>query len=402
MASFLDTILLGKKYESIELFTLDGKESDSIAFLQLEKKGKEIAISRAETFDNYDSFTNVKSKSPLWITVNTSRVLQKQVYDTDSNDRKLLHKAFPNIKADEFYYDIWRNDTLSLVAVCRKSYIDGLLNEFAGLRVAGFSLGVNPVSNITGFDVPGVLFTNTQQLTISGEEAGIVPLNEPVNKSYIINGLEVSNNFLLCFAGALNLLLSGEGTTGNTKEQSAILMDTYRQKAFFEKGLTAGIALLLGVLFINFMLFSYYFRQSEELEQDAALHIADSESLKQISLRVNEKQEKVKTFTGTASSHSAVLINELVKELPHSISLSEITLHPIEKKIKDNEVILTNDTIITVSGTSLVTDDFTGWIADAEKLPLISKITIVSFGKGQGNSTDFTLRINTGKDEAQQ
>lgn len=396
MASIFDTLLLGKKYNSIEFFTQNGK--DSIAFLQLENKKKEITVARAEIYKEAGSLE--KGKYPLWVTVNTAHVLQKQVPDTDTNDRKLLHKAFPNIKTDEFYYEIWRCGTLSFISVCRKSYVEELLLTLSGFRVAGFSLGVSPVSNIINFDLPGVIFTNTQRITPMAEENNILLLDAAVNHNYTINGLEISNPYLLCFAGALTLLIKTGSTTGNTNEQSVILMEGYRQKAFFEKGMVAGVAFILVVLLINFVLFTYYFSKAEELDQAAALYSADADALMQIRRRVEGKQEKLKAFAGTASSESAGLINELVESLPHSITLSEMSFHPMEKKIKEGERIDTQDNIITVSGTTSETSDFTHWIADSEKVGRVAKITIVSFGKGPDSGADFTIQIILNDHEA--
>ncbi|TEB41551.1 hypothetical protein D0809_24950 [Flavobacterium circumlabens] len=88
-----------------------------------------------------------------------------------------------------------------------------------------------------------------------------------------------------------------------------------------------------------------------------------------------------------------MLINEIVKEIPSSILLTELIFNPLEKKIKAGEAVLTTDKSITVTGTTLSNDDFTHWIENIEKIKWIDKVLIAHFGKNDANETEFSIKI---------
>ena len=232
MASFLQNILSGKNYIGIECFSVNNE--DSYAFLQVTRKKGNLEITRKEIFEE-NQLKAEKTKLLASLIINNNHVLQKEVLGTDNNDKKLLHKGFPNIQLDEFYYEIWRKGNTSIIAVCRKSYIDEkikLLSE--SFRIASISLGLCSLANITDFVNDTSVVTNTQRITLETEENSLsVYSGEKV--IYDVNGLAVDNRWIIAFAGVLDSIIAAGKTTGSTVELKSTLAEKFRQKAFFEK-----------------------------------------------------------------------------------------------------------------------------------------------------------------------
>ena len=130
MASKLENFLFGKRYIGIEFFSTNGE--DKIAYLEAERKKKEIIISKSRVFGSKEELLANKSNSPAMIVINTQHTLQKEIESIDPNDRKLLHKAFPNLQTEEFYYEIWRKGAVSIVSICRKQYVNELVSSLSG------------------------------------------------------------------------------------------------------------------------------------------------------------------------------------------------------------------------------------------------------------------------------
>lgn len=391
MANFLEKILFGKQYIGIELFSVNNE--DKIAFLQVERKKDELVISKNEIFDKVDSSSVEKSKSPAILLINNIQVLQKETAGIDPNDRKLLHKAFPNLQIDDFYYEIWRRETSSIITICRKNYVDDTIISFNNMfTITAVSLGLSSISNLASFSLPNVVTTNTQTLFLNNEDNFTLSgVTENIN--YVINGLQVSNTYLLSFSGILKLLLPGV-TTGSITDLNLVLIENFKQQSFFGKGIKAGLILILSLLVINFLLFTHYFDKAREMNEKVSLNQSGIENIKKIKQRIKEKEQTFKNFTNSSASRSSLLINEFIKILPSSILLSEIAYHPLEKKIKEGEAILSEDGTIIIVGSTLSNEAFSSWIEKAEKMNRVKDVMITSFGKDVDNNTVFSIKIS--------
>lgn len=117
MAKFsLNNFLLGKQYIAVEHFTLNSE--DKVALLLVENKKEGLVISKKDRV-SYNGTIAEKwdPKLPFFLIINSNQVIQKEVSGIDPLDEKLLHKSFPNTNWDEFYYEIWRVKTKSVIAI---------------------------------------------------------------------------------------------------------------------------------------------------------------------------------------------------------------------------------------------------------------------------------------------
>nr|WP_315202922.1 hypothetical protein [uncultured Flavobacterium sp.] len=390
----LRTLLLGKQYIGIERFSLNSEEK--MAVLLVEKKKGELTIIKKDKISYSETLPEKWDKKlPFFLIVNTNQVIQKEVDGIDSSDEKLLHKAFPNTNWDEFYFEIWRLKTKSLAAISRKKYVEELLSNYSkqGISVAGISLGICSISEIMNYSEEKQLSTNHQTVTWK-EEGPIVKLNTATLKSnFNINGLTVQNSHLLTFAGILRLILNSTANTGNLINLSNQLYEDYNQNSFFSKGIKLMIGILLTILLINFLTFSHYFRLAEETSESLLLSKSSLEEVVKTKQRIQAKEQKVKNVAAMTSSQSSFVINEITKNIPHSILLTELVYHPLEKKIKAEEPILAQEKTITLSGTTISNTAFTHWVEEMEQLKWMNQVVITHFGKNDLNETEFSIKL---------
>jgi Tfp pilus assembly protein PilN len=390
----ITSILLGKQYIGIEHFTLNNEEK--VALLLVEKKKEGLVIVQKDRV-NYNQKIAEKwdTQLPFFLVINTNQVIQKEVSGIDISDDKLLHKAFPNTNWDDFYYEIWRLNTKSIIAITRKTYLDELLSQYENqkITVAGTSLGIGAISEIVAYTNDDLLYTNHQMISKQEEQQIITSgLPDAVIK-YHINDLEIQNRHLLAFSGILRLIVNGSANSGSAVSYSEMLYDTFNQKQFFAKGLKVMIGIVLAILVLNFIFFSRYYKLAQETAETVLVNQSSQEDINKIKQRIILKEEKVKSSIGKTDSQSSLLINEIAKVIPSSIVLTELIFNPLEKKIKPEETIITTDKIITITGTILANDAFTNWIETIEKLKWIDKVTITHFGKNEANETEFSIKI---------
>ncbi|WP_281336000.1 general secretion pathway protein [Flavobacterium eburneipallidum] len=390
----LATLLLGKQYIGIEHFSLNNEEK--MAILLVEKKKEELIIIKKDRLTHSETLPEKWDKTlPFFLVINTNKVIQKEVQGIDASDDKLLHKAFPNNNWEEFYFETWRFKTKSIVAISRKNYIEEITFNYnkQGITIAGISLGIGSIAEIINYTDREELFTNHQTICKS-EESPIIQTNTKIADTVLnINGLEVQNTHLLAFAGILRLLLNGTKNTGNLINYSHQLYEKYNQKSFFSKGIKLMIGILLTILLVNFLLFSHYFKLAAETSENLLLSKYSFEEVIKTKQRILAKEQKVNNVVAMTASQSSLVINEISKRIPSSILLTELVYHPLEKKIKIEEPILTQVKTITLSGTTINNTAFTHWIESLERLKWMKQVIITHFGKNDLNETEFSIKL---------
>lgn len=396
----LDTILLGNQFVGVELFSINGE--DAVAQIFVEKKKDELLITNKEMRSNYDHFKEKPSKGiPVFLTINNSHTIHKEVEGGEKNDSKLLYKAFPNLKVEDFFYEIWRLESVAVIAICRKSYVNDLLHNFKEKQIAisGISLGVCGVATIKNFIEESIVKTNGQTISLEDETTIVNPNENNLIKACNINGLEVENTYLLSFTSVLQNLVPNT-TSGSITEFNTTLFADFKQNSFFRNGIKWAVYSLLAMLLINFFLFNYYFKKANETSTTIVANKSLIEEIKSTKERIKNKEEKLGNNNGYLGIKNSYLINELVKNVPHSVLLSELTYHPIEKKMKEDEKIAFESDKIILAGTTNSPTELTNWFEELDELDWIENSTILHFGKNEENQTLFTLQLKIDTNES--
>lgn len=388
------SLLLGKQYIGIEHFTLGNEEK--IAMLLVENKKEGLVIIQKDRI-NYTQKIAEKwdVRLPFFLVINTNQVIQKEVTSIEPSDEKLLHKAFPNTNWEEFYFEIWRLKTKSIIVIARKAYLNEVLSHYEKqkITIAGISLGICALAEIVEYTDEDQIYTNHQMIS-RPEELQMISSGESDSAiTYNINDLEIQNRQLLAFSGILRLIINTSPNSGSIISYSETLYDAYNQKQFFTKGLKVMIGVVLTVLILNFIFFTHYYKLAEETAETVLVNKSSLEDVNKIKKRIIVKEEKVKSSIGKTDSQSSLIINEIAKGIPSSIVLTELTFNPLEKKIKTDEAIVTNDEVIIITGITLANDTFTNWIETIEKFKWIDKVLIIHFGKNEANETEFSIKI---------
>ncbi|EDP95096.1 hypothetical protein U8527_08710 [Kordia algicida OT-1] len=149
-------------------------------------------------------------KQHVFLVLNNDDVLSKYVWSTEKENNRLLFEAFPNLKINDFYYEINSQGSFHNIAICRKSLVDKLIASYKmqQITIVGFSLGNTMTSFVNNFIEESNYYTSNTLLTKENEAITDVQLIEnPLNKTHIINGLEVKSSQLLSFSGVLSHIL---------------------------------------------------------------------------------------------------------------------------------------------------------------------------------------------------
>lgn len=383
----------GNLYCGVEHSYLNGQEKLNV--LLLKKKNGEFFVEKTFESDTIIQLKGqLKKQQHLFLIINTNQVLSK-ILEGAYEPQKTLGKAFPNLNIEDFYYEIHATSENTFISICRKNYIDNILQEYNAnhLNVIGFSLG-----NLIGSQLKSYLNNrsiNSTNASISFGNNGISGIKKSENivvSNITINDLEVTNVQVLPLAGIIAYYTNQKTNTSNFNQLCSVLSDNFKHIRIFGIGLKFGLSLTFTLLLISFLFFSHFSSKINNMKSELELNKAEKKSMVRLANDVSKKERLVTDFSMT-SSKSSWYLDQIGGSIPTSIILSELQYQPLEKNIKkDNEILLKENKII-IKGSANNTTDFSQWIKALEQQDWIDKVTIQQYGIGKKVNTEFELLI---------
>lgn len=386
--------LFGNRFCSVE--HTSNKDVPIIHACVLKKTKKEVDISATLSCGSIKVLAEKLSKNQsVFLIINNDYVLTKVIASEQVDDLKLVNQAFPNINTSEFYFEIVKQKDTQVVSVCRRSYIDDLIKEYSkhNLCVVNFSLGNSILSHVLGYLDDGIVFTSNTTVSVAENSiTSIEQTDELPEVYYNINGLKVQRQYLLSFSGALNLLLNSYHSFVNYQNTILVIFNDYKQKRFFNQFLKFGLVFILGVLLVNFILFNSYFERVKSLNETSQINQAAKQQILEFNESVIKSKKMTDDMLKSSISKSSFYIDAISRSLPSSILLSQINYQPLDKKIKEGQLISQQINAIIVSGSSNDSKQYSIWIAHLEDLNWTTYIEVLDYSDFK-SSSKFSIKI---------
>src|SRR5690606_34551606 len=140
----------GNRYCGIEHISFGGKETINASILKKSKKELHIdTVFECNTIEDLSEL--IPKNSHAFLVLNNDNVLTKKVENRQRETIKLVHQAFPNINSNDFMYEVLIQNDVHFVSICRKSYIEEIIESYKRKKIAiiNLSLGNLLIANIT-------------------------------------------------------------------------------------------------------------------------------------------------------------------------------------------------------------------------------------------------------------
>jgi len=399
---FITYLILGKRFCGIEISSRNSK--DTFLVTSLRKRKKELTIDMQFEVESVDLIAEkLPKKQHVFLIVNTNHVLFKKVTTSNTNQNAILNGAFPNINTHDFYYEIISgNNNTSFIALCRKNYVDTIIDDFKAknIFVTSFSLSNNLITEITNFVTLKSIQSSNAQVTLDGEIKD-VNITDTINKQeeYDVNGLLTANKYILSLSGALTAFLNTNNRISNSEEKINSLFQDFKHQILFKKGLQGSLIVFLVALLLNFFLFNHYFSKVNELQQTSQVNTINKNAVLSLDKKL-KKTEKIATdILKSSASKSSFYVNEIIKLIPNSILLSELNYQPLQKRIKKNQNILIQNNTIIISGVSSESESFSNWIKQLENYEWVKTVDIHDYSDTSTSRTEFSIKLNLSHEE---
>jgi hypothetical protein len=390
--SLLKNKIIGNEFLAIEIFSIT---NDDLLFsiTHIRKVKNELQIISSKIVSEIDTKSIKKLQIPIFININTNKVLHKTLENLEKNETLVFKKAFPGLKTEEFYFSIWNTENENIIFIARKEYvqkIESLFKEISSFFL-NINIGISPLKNIIEYFTPdSSIVLNAKSLDLSNYN--ITNTSETVSKNFSVNGIQISSEDILNFSSVINFLTQNK-YIGNISELNNKTEDSFFQNVFFKKTSKALIYFSLAALTINYFFFSHYFDQYNRL---ASLNQnSEFEQQKIISLEqeVVKKEQILKAHNLPSNLKPSYIINNIVKEIPSTVILSELIFNPILKKGKDGTISEFNKNELILSGKTSNSEKLLTWTKELEQKKAIKKISFIKYEKTDLNNTFFSLKI---------
>ena len=385
----------GLHYAAIEHHTVAEKEH--LRILLIKKNKNEFSIQSQQGHENLEQLKTVfKENQHLYLNINNNQVITK-IITKELDQNKALRTAFPNIKSSDFYFEIVQFTAKTSVSICRKNYINNLLDSYKKLKikVIGFSLANCAIQHLISFVEINKINTNNATVTINNNQIQDILPNENIEvKNYTINGLEISNNYILTLATIIAYYTNSTVSNGNCSIQNNFLKKQYLQEKHSSLGLKLGLCVLFFALLINTFIFSYYTNKINSFNQQQISNTSYfQDHLSQLEKKLNAKKNIVENINNASFSKTSYYFDQIALNLPITIILTEVHFQPLEKKAAQNKQLELLLKKITIEGNSTNDEEFSKWIQTLEKFDWTNKIEILKYSDIQ-NETTFKIRIS--------
>jgi Tfp pilus assembly protein PilN len=348
-------------------------------------------IQRSALSSFADAKAAVDAKTPLMIIVNGKGIIHRKVHATEQDQAAtLLNKLFPNANAEEF---IIQKTPLSteeaFVSVIRLTAFQALIQELItnGLtNIVACFLGPFVISGILPIaehslahseliEVPNFrLQIHNQQIT------GIEPTTFTPQGIVKIGSEQFSYELLIPFAAALAYYTNERNDIFNSQALNQ-LKEEFDQKQKFElRGWILLIATFL-ILIANYFVFNHYWNLNKEMNTQLESAQAALTRYEKLKVEFDQKQQVLKENGLLENSRTSFYADQLARELPASIQLIGLNIHPLKKKKtgeEDKGFAFENQNIL-VSGNCQRNTELNDWMKKIKKLSWVQDVTLINY-----------------------
>ncbi len=382
----------GNSFVAIEHACSEAKEHFHGLFLK--KKKNEFIIANHKTTTALDSILDdIPKLTPVFITINNQHTLQKVAHQHFSSTKDAVNFCFPALEQDAFYITVAPVGASTLVTLCRKEIVSEIIAFYQSKNITllSISLGNSNIYTLVPHLNTKSFYTSNFKIDIDSQHTKLTEIAPP-QTSYLLNGLTLSNQYLLSLASLLTLYVKPEHRS-NFAPLNAQLLKTFIHNRIYYYGLRTSIAFIFCLLLINSFLFITYQKKTNQLRQDLFLMQKDQSSRDLLKERLQDHKNLVTNLTENANSKVSYFLDEIGISVPKSVILNTLYYQLPLKKIKNDKKIEIDSNKIIISGTVNNSDDFTPWIRELSALSWIKSSRVIDYGTGKEKFISFSIEL---------
>jgi hypothetical protein len=343
---------------------------------------------------------SIKKNAPLVVIINTSDVISKIIENLAFKDiESLVHNYFPNLDFNAFYYEVIQSEHLNIISIIKKDKLETYINELQlnNYSVATFSIGISSIANVLKYFNQNTIYASNFYLKLDDQKVKkyIQSTSDEQTQSftYKINDLEISSSTILGFSNILNFIQSKNTYFSNTTKYKDQILFDFKNKRYFNFLLKSSLILILSILFLNFLVFNFYFTEVNLLQSSTNLNFVNRDNFTELKEEVDSTEKRVEGILGSSISKSTLYLDQIAESVPYTILLTELTYQPILKPIRSSKKIEVDQYILLVSGISSNSEAFSNWLQKLESYSWIKKSQTLDYDYVNSMNSNFSIKL---------
>ena len=391
MFSFVKNIdlLKAKKVAGVEVLLSAGGELYNVVVV--EKKNDKVQIVSTEQGLDFEQFKQKIDKNiPLFLSVDGKGVLHKKLsFTEEENNAQLLSKVLPGADEQQFYVQ----SAGEFVSVLRRDTLDVSVNEFkkSGYFIVAAALGPFALNSILSLVVSKVVHTSLNQLNINDAKIDALGKAEATALKVNIADEQLNASSVVAFASALNYFVNTEAFFEAEIIQSSNI--DFKEKRKLVVGGVAVLVFFFVLLFVNYLVYDSLKSSNNELEAQFKMQEDDFNKSEILKKELDEKIALKEKLGVNGSTRISSYLDEIAASVPAAIQLTELSLNPVEKKIKDDKEIEYDVNQIVIAGRCKKSIYYNDWKKDLSKMEWVKNISVVNYIDADDEVGEFILKI---------
>jgi hypothetical protein len=368
----------------------DGTYKVRLVRLSIEKKLVEIVSKKIYAGSSLKIVSDVIAE-PLAITITGKGVLIKKISRLEVVSEQNLQHLFPALKLGDFYVQHFPSGEYSFISIVRRDIADAVVKAFKdqGSDVLMMSLGPfvvdQVISQINAYE--GILKFDGHQVSFDAEKQWQEYVYTAGSKADFPLKIDIEvmpEDFLLGYATAFQLLINDKLDV--VAAESETLDHNFREYMARLKFKKNGV-LLLGFFFLllmlNFLIFSVYNSDNEELVSKAGKQSYVFESSQKLQEEVKAKEDLVKKLGWNKGYSYAYLCDQIGVTLPKGIVLDELTINSLKAGS------------MRIKGQTKSVYNVNDWMYELKQKSWVKDVQLEKYGADDQRETQvFTILLN--------
>jgi len=381
---------------------IDENSNYDMSLLILQKKKSKLEILNTRTsLSNIDELKEyIPANKPIYLAIDGKGIIHKKINSSgEIDDKTALSFVLPNAVVEDFLIETNEiNSEKTFVSLARKEGVNEIINTLskAEIKVHEIYLGCFSLNHSIALFDRDYQLIQIPNYKIDISEKKIYAIEKIENnfneKSFSIGNSFVSDKAIVAFSLALSHFIDVEYE--QKLPQVNENKDNYLYRNLFIISGWSILVFLFTMLLVNFLLFDYYNKKSNDLSYKVGQNKDLLAQLDTLSSQIKRKDEIVKKSGFFNNSRNSYYADRIAFLLDDNMELTQLEINPLLKKVKQGvEPQFTFDYII-VKGISKRSIDLNEWIHKLKKEDWVKAVNLQNYINETGQLTaEFELEI---------
>jgi Tfp pilus assembly protein PilN len=393
---FFENILSFKTVAGVNIHHTS-KDEYTVYCCLLEKKKGALHSNLFERLEqtNLDRLSEIIPKStPVILSFTGTGVLNKD-FPEDLRDEN-VRRYFPENNHDDIYAFETEFQSYVGLSICRREYIDGIAEHevFKNLPVVAVHLGPYLVSILWSLnlaDIQQIPFNQGVLELIENNRFRLLADNKDDIKKITLGEEHIEAEYILAYTAALNVHL-GMSFGSFIEDTPKNIQTDYSFKKLISRTKFAVLAILLGILSVNFMVFENFRSKNTSIEEQLKLN--NGTLIQRDSLRsVLKAKEDFLRHVGNNRTYFSLMLDEIATTVPKGVKLNELKINPqVDKARKEEPLEFIRK--IEIGGFSKNTLILNQWEHKLADITWVKEAEVISFAQNRDmNTGEFLVEL---------